>query len=83
MYENSYEMFIKSGYVSIGMDHFSKPGDEFEIALKNKQLHRNFQGYCTRETTGQVYAFGASSIYHNLTPHTVKILKMLQNILLR
>ena len=62
MYENSYEMFIKSGYVSIGMDHFSKPGDEFEIALKNKQLHRNFQGYCTRETTGQVYAFGASSI---------------------
>ena len=44
------------------MDHFSKPGDEFEIALKNKQLHRNFQGYCTRETTGQVYAFGASSI---------------------
>ena len=62
MYENSYEMFITSGYVSIGMDHFSKPGDEFEIALKNKQLHRNFQGYCTRETTGQVYAFGASSI---------------------
>ena len=62
MYENSYEMFTKSGYISIGMDHFSKPGDEFEIALKNKQLHRNFQGYCTRETTGQVYAFGASSI---------------------
>ena len=44
------------------MDHFSKPGDEFEVALNNKQLHRNFQGYCTRETTGQVYAFGASSI---------------------
>ena len=62
MYENSYDLFMKAGYVSIGMDHFSKPGDEFEIALKNKQLHRNFQGYCTRETTGQVYAFGASSI---------------------
>ena len=62
MYENSYELFLKAGYVSIGMDHFSKPGDEFEVALKNKQLHRNFQGYCTRETTGQVYAFGASSI---------------------
>ena len=44
------------------MDHYSKPHDEFAIALKNKQLHRNFQGYCTRETTGQVYAFGASSI---------------------
>ena len=34
----------------------------FRIALKNKNLHRNFQGYCTRETTGQVYAFGASAI---------------------
>ena len=44
------------------MDHYSKPHDEFAVALKNKQLHRNFQGYCTRETTGQVYAFGASSI---------------------
>ena len=40
----------------------SRPGDEFDIALQNKQLHRNFQGYCTRETTGQVYGFGASSI---------------------
>ena len=62
MYENSYDLFMNAGYVSIGMDHFSKPGDEFEVALNNKQLHRNFQGYCTRETTGQVYAFGASSI---------------------
>ena len=62
MYENSYDLFMKAGYVSIGMDHFSKPGDEFEVALNNKNLHRNFQGYCTRETTGQVYAFGASSI---------------------
>ena len=62
MYENSYMKFINSGYVSIGMDHYSLPEDEFAIALKNKNLHRNFQGYCTRETTGQVYAFGASAI---------------------
>ena len=53
---------IEAGYVSIGMDHYSKPDDEFAIALKEKKLHRNFQGYCTRETTGQVYGFGASSI---------------------
>ena len=44
------------------MDHFAKPHDELAIALKNKTLHRNFQGYCTRATTGQVYGFGASSI---------------------
>ena len=62
MYENSYKKFVNSGYISIGMDHYSLPEDEFAIALKNKNLHRNFQGYCTRETTGQVYAFGASAI---------------------
>ena len=62
MYEESYQKLIESGYVSIGMDHYSKPEDEFAIALKEKKLHRNFQGYCTRETTGQVYGFGASSI---------------------
>lgn len=62
MYENSYKKFINSGYISIGMDHYSLPEDEFAVALKNKNLHRNFQGYCTRETTGQVYAFGASAI---------------------
>ena len=62
MYEESYQKLIEAGYVSIGMDHYSKPDDEFAIALREKKLHRNFQGYCTRETTGQVYAFGASSI---------------------
>jgi len=62
MYEDSYKKFVSSGYISIGMDHYSLPDDEFAIALKNKNLHRNFQGYCTRETTGQVYAFGASAI---------------------
>ena len=44
------------------MDHFAKPTDDLAIAKHNKNLHRNFQGYCTRETTGQVYAFGTSSI---------------------
>ena len=62
MYEDSYDKLIESGYISIGMDHYSKPEDEFSIALKEKKLHRNFQGYCTRETTGQVYGFGASAI---------------------
>ena len=30
--------------------------------LHAHQLHRNFQGYCTRRTTGQVYAFGVTGI---------------------
>tara|TARA_B100000900_G_scaffold108223_1_gene90139 strand:+ start:1885 stop:3261 length:1377 start_codon:yes stop_codon:yes gene_type:complete len=62
MYNNAYKKFTESGYVAIGMDHFCRPDDEFYLALKNNQLHRNFQGYCTTRTTGQVYGFGASSI---------------------
>ena len=62
MYENAYKKFTEAGYVAIGMDHFCRPNDEFYLALKNNQLHRNFQGYCTTKTTGQVYGFGASSI---------------------
>jgi len=62
MYNNAFELFTKSGYEAIGMDHFAKPKDELSVALKNKELHRNFQGYCTLKTTGQVYGFGASSI---------------------
>ena len=62
MFETAYNLLTQHGYVAIGMDHFARPGDELAVALKNKKLHRNFQGYCTRETTGQVYGFGATSI---------------------
>ena len=58
----SLKMLTKQGYISIGMDHYAKPDDELALALKERKLHRNFQGYCTRETTGQVYGFGVSSI---------------------
>lgn len=49
-------------YEVIGMDHFAKKDDALGMAKQNQQLHRNFQGYNTLETTGQVYAFGASGI---------------------
>jgi oxygen-independent coproporphyrinogen III oxidase len=62
MFEVAYNMLTAAGYDSIGMDHYAKPEDELSVALKNKKLHRNFQGYCTLETTGQVYGFGATSI---------------------
>ncbi|MDP4267809.1 MAG: oxygen-independent coproporphyrinogen III oxidase [Bacteroidota bacterium] len=52
----------QKGYIQIGMDHYAKPGDDLSVALNNKMLHRNFQGYCTKKTTGQVYGFGATSI---------------------
>lgn len=52
----------ESGYKSIGLDHFVLPDDELHKAFQEKKLHRNFQGYCTRRTTGQVYAFGVTGI---------------------
>jgi len=54
--------FTANGYEVIGMDHFALRDDELAIAKQNGNLHRNFQGYNTKKTTGQVYAFGASGI---------------------
>lgn len=62
MFEAGFKILTENGYTPIGLDHFAKDTDELSIALKNRTLHRNFQGYCTRETTGQVYAFGATGI---------------------
>ncbi len=62
MFEAGYEILTQNGYTPIGLDHFAKNSDELSIAYKSRKLHRNFQGYCTRETTGQVYAIGATGI---------------------
>jgi oxygen-independent coproporphyrinogen-3 oxidase len=62
MFARARQIMLDAGYIPIGMDHFALPDDTLGIAIKNNSLHRNFQGYCTRETTGQVYAFGMSAI---------------------
>jgi oxygen-independent coproporphyrinogen-3 oxidase len=62
MFGRAFNVALESGYVPIGLDHFAKPSDDLSRALSNHQLHRNFMGYCSRESTGQVYAFGATSI---------------------
>ena len=62
MFESARKVLCNAGYQPIGLDHFVREDDELSIALKNGQLHRNFQGYCTRRTTGQVYAFGVTGI---------------------
>ncbi|HOX52900.1 MAG TPA: oxygen-independent coproporphyrinogen III oxidase, partial [Fibrobacteria bacterium] len=54
--------FVDGGYHPIGMDHYAKPDDDLSLAQANGELHRNFQGYCSRRTTGQVVGFGASAI---------------------
>lgn len=62
MYEVASQILVAAGYKPIGLDHFVLPDDELAVALDMGQLHRNFQGYCTRRTTAQVYAFGVTAI---------------------
>jgi oxygen-independent coproporphyrinogen-3 oxidase len=55
------EQLTGAGYVFIGMDHFAKPDDDLSIALKEKKLYRNFQGYSTN-ADADLYAFGITGI---------------------
>jgi oxygen-independent coproporphyrinogen III oxidase len=50
-----------AGYLYVGMDHFAKPGDELAVAQRERQLHRNFQGYSTQPDRDLI-AFGISAI---------------------
>jgi oxygen-independent coproporphyrinogen-3 oxidase len=67
------EQLTKAGYVFIGMDHFAKPNDDLSIALKEKKLYRNFQGYSTN-AYADLYAFGITGIsqLHNVYAQNYK-----------
>ncbi|MDO5665255.1 MAG: oxygen-independent coproporphyrinogen III oxidase [Bacteroidia bacterium] len=62
LYKTAQKLLLEAGYRQIGLDHFVKDDDELFHAAQSHTLHRNFQGYCTRRTTGQVYAFGVTAI---------------------
>ena len=62
MFNEAAKLLLAAGYVRVGMDHFVRPDDELYTALQDGLLHRNFQGYCTRRTTAQVYALGVTGI---------------------
>jgi oxygen-independent coproporphyrinogen III oxidase len=55
------EKLTSAGYQFIGMDHFAKPDDELSIAMREKKLYRNFQGYSTN-AGADLYAMGITSI---------------------
>lgn len=61
LYEVSRELFLKAGYIEIGMDHFALESDSLSEAAKNGTLHRNFMGYTTR-TTDMLLGLGVSAI---------------------
>ncbi|MDD2513088.1 MAG: oxygen-independent coproporphyrinogen III oxidase [Proteiniphilum sp.] len=62
LFHAAQQLLLQGGYRQIGLDHYVKEEDELFRALSSGTLHRNFQGYCTRRTTGQVYAFGVTAI---------------------
>lgn len=62
MYTTAKQILSSKGYTTIGLDHFVLPSDDLFVAAENGELRRNFQGYCTAKTTGQVYAFGVTGI---------------------
>lgn len=53
--------FAEAGLTPIGIDHFARPGDALDTALKAGQLRRNFQGY-TADSCQTLIGLGASSI---------------------
>ncbi len=55
------EKLTNAGFVFIGMDHFAKPEDEMAIALREKKMYRNFQGYSTNSGC-DIFAFGITAI---------------------
>ncbi len=55
------EKLTNAGYDFIGMDHFAKPDDELAVAMREKKLYRNFQGYSTN-AGADLYAMGITSI---------------------
>ena len=66
LYEKGKEMFLKSGYTEIGMDHFSLRTDSLYEAAQKKLLHRNFMGY-THNYTRLMVGLGVSSISDSWT----------------
>lgn len=61
MLSTAISMFLKAGYVYVGMDHFALPDDALAIAKQEGKLHRNFQGYSTLPDCDLI-ALGVSAI---------------------
>ncbi|HSD62683.1 MAG TPA: oxygen-independent coproporphyrinogen III oxidase [Ignavibacteriaceae bacterium] len=61
--KSTIEKLTNAGYIFIGMDHFAKPDDELAVALREKKLYRNFQGYSTN-AGADLYSMGITAISH-------------------
>ncbi|HSN69249.1 MAG TPA: oxygen-independent coproporphyrinogen III oxidase [Thermoanaerobaculia bacterium] len=66
LYEIAREIFLRAGYVEIGMDHFALPHDSLHKAQVSGDLHRNFMGY-TEFRTDVLLGLGVSAISESPT----------------
>lgn len=76
MYDRAVKMMTSAGYIQVGLDHFVLPDDPLAIAQQQHTLHRNFQGYCPLELSGQVYALGItgiSQLHHSYAQNTKEL----------
>lgn len=61
LFETGAQILETNDYIPIGIDHFAHPADSMAQALKDKTLHRNFQGYTTDQSSIMM-GIGLSSI---------------------
>ncbi len=61
LYLKGKELLLNNGYIDIGMDHFALPEDDLYKAFKSGNLHRNFMGYTTQNTS-LLIGLGVSAI---------------------
>lgn len=54
-------LISRSGYESVGFDHFARPHDKLALAARTGKLRRNFQGY-TDDRASALIGLGASAI---------------------
>ncbi len=55
------ERLTQAGYTYVGMDHFALPDDELCVAKRDGSLHRNFQGYTTKDGA-DLFGMGVTGI---------------------
>ncbi|MEM9170090.1 MAG: coproporphyrinogen III oxidase, partial [Pseudomonadota bacterium] len=52
---------LRAGYVRVGFDHYAKPDNGLAVAVRERRLRRNFQGF-TEDAAEAVIGFGASAV---------------------
>ncbi|MEM1136792.1 MAG: oxygen-independent coproporphyrinogen III oxidase [Bacteroidota bacterium] len=75
LYETGKELLKESGYLEIGMDHFSLAHDSLWQALQSQKIHRNFMGY-TESKTKLMIGLGVSSISDSWTGFAQNVKKI-------